>query len=74
MLGILAYFCNCYRTGGFAGARCFLLPSLPRVWVLLVLAVPSAIATAGSAWDYIFIFFDPCAGRHLLSLLLRQRK
>jgi hypothetical protein len=56
MLGILAYFCNCYRTGGFAGARCFLLPSLPRVWFLPALVVPAAIATAGYMCDFNFYF------------------
>jgi len=39
----------------------------------LALVVPAAIASAGLAWDYIFIFIDACAGRHLLSLL-RQSK
>jgi hypothetical protein len=69
--------------------------------LLALPAFPTAIATAGLAWDYIFIFIDlscslaldfllhslprvicailififidPCAGRHLLSLL-RQSK
>jgi hypothetical protein len=36
--------------------------------VLPAVGVASAIANAGLAWDYIFIFIDPCAGRHLLSL------
>jgi hypothetical protein len=36
------------------GPSVFLLPSLPRVWVCLRLLFPSAIATAGLAWDYIF--------------------
>jgi hypothetical protein len=35
--------------------------------------VPAAFATAGYALDVVFIFIDPCAGRHLL-LLLRQKK
>jgi hypothetical protein len=37
------------------------------------LGVPAAFATAGSMLDLLFNFIDPCAGRHLLSLL-RQRK
>jgi hypothetical protein len=72
--------CDRYRGAGFAGARCcplfpsaiataglgllapvvarcFLLQSLPRVWLGIIF----------------FIFIDPCAGRHLLSLL-RQSK
>jgi hypothetical protein len=35
--------------------------------------IPTAFATAGLMLDLFFIFIDPCAGRHLLSLL-RQRK
>jgi hypothetical protein len=37
------------------------------------LGVPTAFATAGFSLALIFIFIDPCAGRHLL-LLLRQKK
>jgi hypothetical protein len=42
-----------------------------RGWVWL--GVPAAFATAGLTLALLFIFFDPCAGRHLL-LLLRQKK
>jgi hypothetical protein len=34
---------------------------------------PTAFASAGLMSVLLFIFFDPCAGRHLL-LLLRQKK
>jgi hypothetical protein len=37
------------------------------------LGFPSAYVAAGLMLDLYFIFIDPCAGRHLLSLL-RQRK
>jgi hypothetical protein len=43
-------FCNRYRGFDVAGAFEFLLQSLPRVWLGIIF----------------FIFFDPCAGRHLL--------
>jgi hypothetical protein len=49
-------FCNRYRTGGFAALSALLLPSLPRVRVCWRSLFPSAIATAGLAWDYIFYF------------------
>jgi hypothetical protein len=44
-----------------------------RFFGLLALGVPAAFATAGLMLALYFIFIDPCAGRHLLSLL-RQRK
>jgi len=36
----------------------FLFPSAIATagWILLALSVPSAIASAGLAWDYIFYF------------------
>jgi hypothetical protein len=37
------------------------------------LGVPAACASASLMCDIFFIFIDPCAGRHLLSLL-RQRR
>jgi hypothetical protein len=55
--------------GGFG----FLLQSVARIGVCWRSLFPAAIATAGFILALIFIFFDPCAGRHSLSLL-RQRK
>jgi hypothetical protein len=63
----------------------FLLFALPRVsdWICFLFSlnevdcsrvgVPTAFAIAGFMLALLFIFFDPCAGRHLL-LLLRQKK
>jgi hypothetical protein len=48
----------------------FVLRALPRGSRV---DIPTAFATAGLMLDIFFIFIDPCAGRHLLSLL-RQRK
>jgi hypothetical protein len=43
----------------------FWFPSAVGFWLCRRSLFPSAIATADLAWDYIFIFFDPCAGRRL---------
>jgi hypothetical protein len=48
------------RGGGFGCARAF--------------GVPTACATAGSMLDVLFIFIDPCAGRHSLFLLRQKSK
>jgi hypothetical protein len=45
---------------------------LHAVWFGLVW-FPAACVTADLMLDLLFIFIDPCAGRHLL-LLLRQKK
>jgi hypothetical protein len=72
------YFCRSpARGGGFGFARAFdfLLPSLPQVrvcwrFLFLLQSLPRVICAI-----LFFIFIDPCAGRHLLSLLRpRQRK
>jgi hypothetical protein len=49
------------------------LLGLLALWGCWRFGVPAALATAGLMLDLLSIFIDPCAGRHLLSLL-RQRK
>jgi hypothetical protein len=69
VFGVLAPSCSyrmCYR--GFNVGYIFIdRGGLLAPWI------PAAFATPGLMLALLFIFIDPCAGRHSLSLL-RQRK
>jgi hypothetical protein len=56
--------------GGFFVGTGFYLHDLvfARGWFCCASDFPAAIATADLVSDLIFILFDPCAGRPLLSL------
>jgi hypothetical protein len=56
--------CIRYREFDVGFNSYFLLPG--RCWRF---GVPTAFATAGLMLALLFIFIDPCAGRHSLSLL-----
>jgi hypothetical protein len=60
-------------TLGLVGLFLVFMGGLLVVLVLLARWFPAAFATAGSMLALIFIFIDPCAGRHSL-FLLRQKK